>query len=145
MSADPHVEITPEAGDPAALARGRHTPEKRRALPRGVILLGLLLYSAAFVLAAAGIIAPAAAFPGLPRWVYLLYALVLGVLATGLLRRRRWAWLAMLAFSVVNGYYLLLGTAERGQNSIVGLTILAIVTAYLLWPGVRAVYLRRDA
>ena len=119
--------------------------DKRRAAPRGVILLSLLLYAGAFVSAVAAAVIPATTLGGLPRWVYLLYALVLTVLATGLLRRRRWAWFAALAFVAINGYYLLLGTAERGQNSIVGLTILAVVAAYLLWPGVRSVYLSRDA
>ncbi len=117
---------------------------KRRAVPRGVIVLGLLLYVGAFVSAVVAA-APAGALANLPRWVYLLYALVLAILATGLLRRRRWAWFAMLAFVATNTYYLLLGTAQRGQNTIVALTILAIVAAYLFWPGVRSAYLERDA
>ena len=119
------------------------TGGKRRAVPRGVIVLGLLLYVGAFVSAVVAV-APAGALANLPRWVYLLYALVLAILATGLLRRRRWSWFAMLAFVATNGYYLLLGTAQRGQNSIVALTILAIVAAYLFWPGVRSAYLERD-
>ena len=116
---------------------------KRRAVPRGAILLGLLLYAGAFVSAAAMVV-PAAAPVAIPRWVYLLYALALTILATGLLQRRRWAWFAALAFVAINGYYLLLGIAMRGQNRIIGLTILALAAAYLLWPGVRAVYLTRD-
>ena len=118
---------------------------RRRAAPRGVIVLSLLLYTGAFISAAAAAVVPADVLRGLPRWIYLLYALVLTVLATGLLRRRRWAWFAALTFVAINGYYLLLGIAERGQNSIVGLTILTVIAAYLLWPGVRSVYLRRDA
>ena len=131
--------------DPNQIAEGTTAGRggKRRAVPRGVIVLGLLLYVGAFVSAVVAA-APAGALANLPRWVYLLYALVLAILATGLLRRRRWAWFAMLAFVATNAYYLLLGTAQRGQNTIVALTILAIVAAYLFWPGVRSAYLERD-
>jgi hypothetical protein len=114
-----------------------------RAVPRGVIVLGLLLYAGALVSAAAGAVLSPAALAGIPRWVPLLGGLVLAILATGLFRRRRWAWYSMLAFIVVSGFYLLRGTAERGQNTIVGLTILSIIAAYLLWPKVRSVYLNQ--
>lgn len=122
------------------------SPEKRRrrAVPRGVILLGLLLYAGAFVLLATAVVLGTAQMNGVPRWVPLLGALVLVVLATGLFRRRRWAWFSMLAFVGVSAFYLLRATAERGQNSIVGLTILAVIAGYLLGPGVRMVYLKGD-
>ncbi len=117
--------------------------EARGKLPRGIIVLGALLYAGAFVSFAAGAIVPGAVLAGLPRWVLLFGALACAILATGLLRRRRWAWFAALAFVVVNAYYLLLGAAERGQNTLVGGTILAVVAAYLLWPGVRSAFLAR--
>ena len=117
---------------------------KRHATPRGVVALAMLLYLAALVSAAAALVVPAEMLAGLPRWIPLLGALASAILATGLVRRRRWAWFAALVFVAVNGYYLLLATAQRGQNRLLGLTILAVVAAYLLWPGVRSVYLRRD-
>lgn len=111
---------------------------ERRPVPRGVIVLGLLLYVIAFM--SVGV---AAAIPevGVPRGILLLYAAATATLATGLFRRRRWAWFSTLAFVLVNGYYLLLGTAQRGQNTAIGLTVLAVVAGYLLWPGVRGAYL----
>ena len=109
----------------------------------GVILLGVLLYTGAGVVALAGLVVPAANLSGLPRGLLLLYALVLGILATGLLRRRRWAWFAMLAFVVVNGYYLLLGAAAFGQNIAFGLGLLAAIATYLLSPGARSAFLKR--
>ncbi len=125
-----------------------HAPEApdhrsaRRKVPRGVIFLGLMLYAGGLVSAAAGLVLPVSALEGLPRWVPLLGSLALAMLATGLFRRRRWAYLSMLSFIAVSAFYLLRGIAERGQNSIVGLTILAIIAAYLLWPKIRATYLQ---
>jgi len=124
--------------EPGAPAHGR---DERRAVPRGVIVLGLLLYTIAFISVAVALFIPAV---GLPRWILLLYGLATATLATGLFRRRRWAWFSMLAFVLVNGYYLLLGTAQRGQNTAVGLTVLAVIAAYLLWPGVRGAYLEQQ-
>jgi uncharacterized membrane protein len=117
---------------------------RRRVVPRGAIVLGLLLYAGALVSMATGLVLETADLAGVPRWVPLLGALVLAVLATGLFRRRRWAWFSMLAFVGVSAYYLLRATAERGQNTAIGLTLLAVIAGYLLWPGVRAVYLRGD-
>ena len=116
---------------------------KRIVVPRGVIVLGLMLYIGAIVAAAVAVAIPVSMLSGVPRWIFGLGALALTVLATGLFRRRRWAWYATLSFVAVNAYYLLLGTAQRGQNTIVGATILAAVAAYLLWPGVRGAFLRR--
>ena len=118
---------------------------RKRIVPRGVIVLGLLLYAGALVLAATGLVLGAAQLEGVPRWVPLLGALVLAVLATGLFRRRRWAWFSMLAFVGVSAFYLLRATAERGENTIVGLTILALIAGYLLWPDVRGVYLHGES
>lgn len=132
------MALTPES-QPAAPPQAK----KRIAVPRGVIVLGLLLYIGAIAAAAVAVAIPAAMLAGVPRWVFALGALALTVLATGLFRRRRWAWYATLSFVAVNAYYLLLGTAQRGQNTIVGATLLAAVAAYLLWPGVRAAFLRR--
>lgn len=107
-------------------------------------MLGLLLYAGALVSLAAAVVLGTPQLSGIPRWVPLLGALVLTVIATGLFRRRRWAWFSMLMFLGVSGFYLLRATAERGQNSIIGLTILALIAGYLLWPGVRAVYLKGE-
>ena len=101
-------------------------------------MLGLLLYAGAFVSLAAAVVLGTPELHGVPRWVPLLGALVLMVLATGLFRRRRWAWFSMLTFVGVSAFYLLRATAERGQNTIIGLTILALIAGYLMWPGVRS-------
>ncbi len=119
-------------------------PPTRPAAPRGVIVLALLLYVGAFVSAVTAAVVATPLLGGVPRSILLLGAFASAVLATGLLRRRRWAWFATLVFVAINGYYLLLATALRGQNSILGLTILTAVAAYLFWPSVRSVYLRRD-
>lgn len=116
---------------------------KRRRLPRGVIVLSFLFYAGAFLSIIVALAVPDALLNGLPRWVPLAGAVAIGTLATGLLRRRRWAWFATLAFVAVNAYYLLLGLTLRGQNTLVGGTVLAVVAGYLLWPGVRAAFLRR--
>ncbi len=125
----------------------RSKPEEAttRRLPRGVILLALLLYGGAFVSAAAGLVVPAVMLAGVPRWVLLLSGLVTGTLATGLLLGRRWAWFSTLAFIAVNAYYLALGTIQRGQNMLLGGTVMALVAGYLLWPSVRAFFLRQPA
>lgn len=107
-------------------------------------MLGLLLYAGAFVSLAAAVVLGTPELNGVPRWIPLLGALVLVVIATGLFRRRRWAWFSMLMFLGISAFYLLRATAERGQNSIIGLTILALITGYLLWPGVRTVYLKGE-
>jgi uncharacterized membrane protein len=119
----------------------RQERSERTKVPRGVIFLGLMLYMGGLISAATGLVLSADALNGLPRWVPLTGSIVLMVLATGLFRRRRWAYLSMLSFILVSAFYLLRGTAERGENTIVGLTILAIIAAYLLWPKVRSVYL----
>ncbi len=142
MSSEPRID--PSAINPAAAPDLQASVgKKRRKTPRGVLLLGLLLYAGAFVSAAAGLVVPDDLLAGVPRWVLLLGALACAILATGLVRRRRWAWFATLAFVAVNAYYLLLGTATRGQNTIVGTTVLAVAAGYLLWPKVRATFLHR--
>ncbi len=140
MDAERSPVLVPQKPEAHAPEVSDHRSERRK-VPRGVIFLGLLLYAGGLVSAAAGLVLPAAALEGLPRWVPLLGSLALAMLATGLFRRRRWAYLSMLTFIAVSAFYLLRGTAERGQNSIVGLTILAIIAAYLLWPKIRATYL----
>ncbi len=129
---------------PASAATGDPKPPEGRAVPRGMIVLGLLLYAGALISAAAGLVLGVAELDGVPRWVPLLGAVVLAILATGLFRRRRWAWFSMLAFVGVSAFYLLRATAERGENTIIGLTILALIAGYLLGPRVRTMYLTDD-
>ena len=82
---------------------------------------------------------------GQSRGLYLCYGLLIGILATGLLRRRRWAWFSTLAFLIISAYYVLLTTPLNAGNAVVGLSVIAASAAYLLWPGVRAAYLQRES
>lgn len=124
----------------------QRSPESKPALvakqpvPRGVIVIALLLYLGAAALVAAAAL-PATALGGVPRWALLMAAAAQAVLATGLFRKRRWAWFGALAFAAVNAYYLYRGVFQ-GQNQIVGLTLLALMAGYLLLPRVRDVYLQ---
>ena len=117
------------------LKAGKNVPK----LPRGIIVLGFLLYAGACI----SLLAGAVASTGLPRGVLLFGAVVCAILATGLLLRRRWAWFAALAFVAVNTYYLILAAAERGQNPVVGAIVLSGIAVYLLRPGVRSIFLQR--
>ncbi len=112
----------------------------KQPVPRGVILIGVLLYLGATVLIATTAL-PNSYLLGIPRLIIALGAVASGVLATGLFRKRRWAWFGALAFALVNAYYLYLRLFHNGQNEIIGLTLLALMIGYLLLPHVRKVYL----
>jgi hypothetical protein len=101
-----------------------------------------VLYTGAFVSAVAALVAPAELLGSVPRWIVLLGAFLTATLPTGLLLRQRWAWFATLAFVAVNAYYLFLGATVRGDNILIGGSVLAVVAGYLLWPDVRAAFLR---
>src|SRR5689334_14423739 len=103
----------------------------------------MALYGSACMALAAAIIVRSDQLGSLPRWILLFGALVTSVLATGLMARQRWAWFATLACIAVNAAYLFRGAAVLGENTVAGGTLLALVAAYLLWPGTRAVFLRR--
>ena len=113
-------------------------------LPRGVIVLGLLLYAGAFVSPVVGAVVPARLLAGQSRPLYLCYGLLIAILATGLLRRRRWAWFSTLAFVAINAYYLVSEALIGARNTVFALSILAVIGAYLLWPNVRAAYTKRE-
>ena len=110
-------------------------------VPRGMILVALLFSIAAAALVAAAAL-PDDALAGVPRSALFSYALALGVVATGLFRKRRWAWWGLLSFVFVNIAFLYRGVLQ-GQNQIIGLTILAVLAGYTFLPGVRRVYLGR--
>jgi hypothetical protein len=107
-------------------------------------MLGLLFYVGAFISIMAALVIPAGKLVGQSQAIYLLYGLLMGVLATGLLRRRRWAWFSTLAFLAINAYYVRATTALHAGNTVVSLSLIAITAAYLLWPGVRAAFLQRE-
>lgn len=107
-----------------------------------MIVIALLLYLGAAALVAAAAL-PDTALGGVPRWALLMAAAAQAVLATGLFRKRRWAWFGALAFAAVNAFYLYRGIFQ-GQNQIVGLTLLALLAGYLLLPRVRDVYLHEQ-
>ena len=121
-------------------------PPRRRA-PRGIIIIGMLLIVAAFFVGGVGTLFPSATLEsfGQPRSLLLVGALVTAVLAYGLLRLRRWAWFATLSFVFVNAYFLLLGARVDGSVQYPGLIVLLMVGAYMLLPGVRAVFLKPAA
>ncbi len=116
----------------------------RQRVPRGALVLGLLFYIGAFVSIMAGLVIPPSKLVGQSRAIYLLYGVLIGILATGLLRRRRWAWFSTLAFLVINAYYVRVITPLDTWSTVVSLSLIAIAAAYLLWPGVRAAFLQRD-
>jgi hypothetical protein len=117
----------------------------RQRVPRGVIVLGLLFYIGAFVSIMAGLVIPMSKLVGQSRAMYILYGVLIGILATGLLRRRRWAWFSTLAFLVVNAYYVRVITPLDTASTVVSLSLIAFTAAYLLWPGVRAAFLQHNS
>ncbi len=117
-------------------------PSARSRLPRGIILLALVLYTGAFLSAVAALVTRPNLLGSVPSWILPLGAFLTATLATGLLMRRRWAWFGTLAFVAVNAYYLFLGATVRGDNILISGSVLAVVAGYLLWPGVRAAFLR---
>lgn len=125
---------------------GQPEPAERpqRRVPRGVILIGVLLIVGTFFVGGLGLLVPdeALAAIGVPRSLMLVGALITGVLAYGLLRVRRWAWAATLSFLIVNAYFLLLSALVVGTTQYVGFGLLLLLAAYLLLPGVRAVFWR---
>ncbi len=110
----------------------------KQPLPRGVMLIALLLYVAAAVMVAAASL-PDTALAGTPRSALLVYGLAVAALATGLFRRRRWAWFSTMIFVLVNAYYLGLGVLT-GQSQLLGLLVLAALGGYLLLPRVRTLF-----
>lgn len=116
----------------------------QRRVPRGVILIGVLLIVGAFFVGGMGLLVPdlALASIGVPRSLMLVGALITGLLAYGLLRVRRWAWAATLSFLVVNAYFLLLSALVIGTTQYFGFGLLLLAAAYLLLPSVRAVFWR---
>jgi hypothetical protein len=120
----------------------RTTKRSQRHIPRGVIVIASLLLVGAFF-SAGSMLMPTQTLQAfnLPRSLLLVGALATGVLGYGLLRLRRWAWAAMLSFTFVNAYFLVLGTLVNGRVQLTGLGILAAVAVYFLLPGVRAAFL----
>ncbi len=120
----------------------RTAKQSQRPIPRGVIVIASVLLVGAFFSAGTMLI-PSQTLQefNLPRSLLLVGALATGALGYGLLRLRRWAWLATLAFTFVNAYFLVLRTLIDGRVQFTGLGILAVMAAYLLLPGVRAAFL----
>jgi hypothetical protein len=127
-----------------------HAPQREQAerparrVPRGVILIAVLLIAGAFFVGGLGVLVPdqALATIGVPRSLMLVGSLITGLLAYGLLRLRRWAWAATLSFLIVNAYFLLLSALTIGAPQYVGFGLLLLIAAYLLLPSVRAVFWR---
>lgn len=119
--------------------------ESRRRVPRGVLLIAVLLIAGAFFVGGLGALVPDRALEdvGVPRSLMLVGALITALLAYGLLRMRRWAWAATLSFLVVNAYFLLLSALVVGTTQYIGFATLLLLGAYLLLPGVRAAFWRR--
>ena len=116
--------------------------EKKNKLPRGVIVLALLLWVGAFISAGVTLV-PTATLEqfNLPRSMLLVYALALGVLGYGLIQLRRWAWIATILFVFVNINFLLVIAFDQGTPQYVGLGLLVAAAVYLLRPTIRARFL----
>src|SRR3954449_772625 len=106
----------------SAEASSRSTHRRQR-VPRGVIVIGLLFYIGAFVSIMAGLVIPPSKLVGQSRGIYLLYGVLIGVLATGLFRRWRWAWFSTLAFLAVNAYYVRVMTPLDTASTVVSLSL----------------------
>lgn len=122
-------------------------PKKSREerLPRGVIIIALLLWIGAFFTAGIALVPTATlAQFGLPRSLLLVGGLALAVLGYGLIRLRRWAWIAAILFVFVNGYSLLLYALD-GTSEFAGLLVLIAVIVYLLQPRIRTRFLNNAA
>lgn len=121
----------------------QHEQPQRR-VPRGVIMIALLLIVGAFFVGGLGTLVPTETLRevGVPRSLMLVGALVTGLLAYGLLRMRRWAWAATLSFLIVNAYFLLLSAIVIGTSQYIGFGLLILIAAYLLLPSVRAAFWR---
>lgn len=119
--------------------RPKKSPEER--LPRGVILIAVLLWVSAFFTAGITLV-PAATLQefNLSRSLLLVSGLALAVLGYGLIRLRRWAWIATILIAFVNGYTLFL-IALDGTVQLPGLLVLVAMVVYLLQPKVRARFL----
>jgi hypothetical protein len=116
-------------------------PNANDKLPRGVIIIAVLLWLGAFFTAGVMLV-PTATLEqeNLPRSLLLVGALALAVLGYGLIRLRRWAWIATILVAFVNGYFLLLNALE-GSSQFAGLLVLIAMVAYLIQPRVRARFL----
>lgn len=121
-------------------------PEAKDKLPRGVIMIALLLWVGAFFTAGVMLV-PTATLEqfDLPRSLLLVGALALAVLGYGLIRLRRWAWIAAILVAFVNGYFLLLIALDQGTSQFAGLLVLVAMVAYLLQPRIRARFLGDSA
>jgi hypothetical protein len=116
-------------------------PNANNKVPRGVIIIAVLLWVGALI--PAGItLAPTATLEqfNLPRSMLLVGALALAVLGYGLIRLRRWAWIATILIAFVNGYFLLLN-ALQGSSQFAGLLVLVAMVVYLVQPRVRTRFL----
>ncbi len=81
-------------------------PNANDKLPRGVIIIAVLLWLGAFFTAGVMLV-PTATLEqeNLPRSLLLVGALALAVLGYGLIRLRRWAWIATILLAFVNGSF----------------------------------------
>ncbi len=120
-------------------------PELRRAKrPRGIIMLVLLLYTAAALVVISILATSEQAIPGDIGALVTLYLLIL---AWGLWKMFRWAWFATLIMFILSTFYIFSGATLISQ-SLTSITILvplgfiAVFFVYLLSPKVRSVYLK---
>ncbi len=117
------------------------TPSDKDRLPRGIILIAVLLWTGAFFTAGMMLV-PTTTLDqfNLPRSLLFVGALALSILGYGLVRLRRWAWIAAILFIFVNGYSLLLYALE-GTVQFVGLGLLIVIAVYLFRPAIRSRFL----
>lgn len=125
-------------------SRDDATPVRRPPIPRGVILIALVLVAGVLLVGGVATLFPSAALAGVPRSLLLFGAAIFGFLAYGLLRMRRWAWGATLAFVVVQLSFLVLNALQFGSVSFGGLLVLLAIGAYMIQPRIREAFLRRD-
>lgn len=122
-------------------------PERPTANPRVVLALMAVIFAAQGVFAAAGILGDAGSgglLTVVSRVALVVYAVMIAILAVGLVRRARWAWPLALATAVA-GLVLAAARLLAGvpvDDHLFGIAIDAGLLYYLTTPGMRSI-LRR--
>ena len=124
-----------------------HAAPKR---PRGIYVVALLLFLTGGLLLLAALILPLTGMNVMgasvvPWYLYVLYAGYFLAVGWGLWAGRRWAYLAALLMCVVLAFYQLRSAIVLGRNALFQVLVLATIFAYLVRPGVRAVFLGHGA
>lgn len=113
---------------------------KKKPLPRGILLIGLILLSAGVILTVTSI-SPNLRDPNIPSTMYLFAAFYFFLLGWGLLRLYRWAWYATIIAMAMSAYFI--SQYAPLSNPGISLGFLGAIGVYLLLPTVRNQFLKK--